>query len=399
MAVTNEEEKSKQIEVSGEQIVDAVNKIPTIEADIKSNASSISRVYADEMMNRAAIEELTTRTSAAETAMSSMTDAIQKNVTDLEEVNSRIDELENSPSGGGGSSEEVEALIGRLESIETALDGHTVKSDVPEGAKFTDTVYDDTAVKADILANTEAINQNKTDNSLLDDKISSLTLGLHTDGLFYIFINNEPVGNGISLPKESGDVYGNIDSENNIVLNGNLADGNYYIKYEMADGSTIDIGELVLSADDVEPSYNNILTSGNYEIQLNKRWSNSAKGYSDCNGMISFLIPILDVLNKTIRFKGFTANATASNSKALWMTINASNERVSALLGTPSSDGEIWVSTYLTNTNGVYSLIVNDTTFGNNSNVTYLAINMAVSSSAIDTLPSGLIMTIDEEIE
>lgn len=91
---------------------------------------------------------------------------------------------------------------------------------------------------------------NKTDILSLDNKISSLTLGLHTDGLFYIFINGEPVGNGISLPTASGDVYGNVDSENNIVLNGNLADGNYYIKYEMADGSTIDIGELVLDEDE-----------------------------------------------------------------------------------------------------------------------------------------------------
>ena len=251
----------------------------------------------------------------------------------------------------------------------------------------------------DISANTEAIKQNKTDISSLDDKISSLTLGLHTDGLFYIFVNGEPIGNGISLPKASGDVYGNVDSGNNIILNGDLADGEYFIKYEMSDGSTIDIGELVLSADIVEPTYNNILTSGDYEIQLNKRWSNSAKGYSDCNGMISFLIPILDVLNKTIRFKGFTVNATASGSKALWMTINASNEKVSLLRGTESGNGVIWESTYLTNTNEVYSLIVNDTTFGGNSNATYLAINMAVSSSAIDTLPSGLIMTIDEEIE
>ena len=273
-----------------------------------------------------------------------------------------------------------------------ALDGHTVKSNVPENAKFTDTVYDDTEIKAQI-------EKNETDISSLDDKISSLTLGLHTDGLFYIFVNGEPIGNGISLPKASGDVYGNVDSGNNIILNGDLADGEYFIKYEMSDGSTIDIGELVLSADIVEPTYNNILTSGDYEIQLNKRWSNSAKGYSDCNGMISFLIPILDVLNKTIRFKGFTVNATASGSKALWMTINASNEKVSLLRGTVSGNGVIWESTYLTNANGVYSLIVNDTTFGNNSNAAYLAVNMAVSSSAIDTLPSGLIMTIDEEIE
>ena len=74
-----------------------------------------------------------------------------------------------SDSGGGSSSQDVSELRNRIENIETALDGHTIGTDVPEDAKFTDTVYDDTAVKADILANTEAINQNKTDISLLKE--------------------------------------------------------------------------------------------------------------------------------------------------------------------------------------------------------------------------------------
>lgn len=155
MAVITDEEKT--LVVSGEQIEEAVTKIPTIEADIKENASNI------------------------------------------EKTNSRIDELENN------SNSELAAQV----------------------------------------------NQNKTDILSVNGKLSNLTLGLHTDGLFYIFINNEPVGNGISLPQASGDVYGNVDSENNIVLNGDLADGEYFIKYEMADGSTIDIGELVL--DTTEP--------------------------------------------------------------------------------------------------------------------------------------------------
>lgn len=95
--------------------------------------------------------------------------------------------------------------------------------------------------------------KNETDILSLGKKIDGLTLGLHTDGLFYIFINGEPVGNGISLPKSSGDVYGNVDSGNNIILNGDLADGEYFIKYEMADGSTIDIGELVLDTTVADP--------------------------------------------------------------------------------------------------------------------------------------------------
>jgi len=110
----------------------------------------------------------------------------------------------------------------------------------------------DEALDAGVAAKKIA-DQNKTDILSVNGKINSLTLGLHTDGLFYIFINNEPIGNGISLPETSGNVYGNIDSENNIILNGNLADGTYTIKYEMADGSTIDIGELMLDTP-VEPN-------------------------------------------------------------------------------------------------------------------------------------------------
>lgn len=210
MAVINEEEKSKQIEVSGEQIVDAVNKIPTIEADIKSNASSISRVYADEMMNRAAIEELTTRTSDAETAISSMTEAIQKNVTDIEEVNSQIDELKNSTPGGGGSSEEVEALSGRVESIETALDGHTVKSDVPENAVFTDTIYDDSEVKEDIERNKTDILSVKNEyekNPLHGKKVSflgdSICAGSEAEGRYF-------GGYGRIIAERNGMVYENV---------------------------------------------------------------------------------------------------------------------------------------------------------------------------------------------
>lgn len=43
-------------------------------------------------------------------------------------------------------------------------------------------------------------------------------------------------------------VFGLVDSNNNIVLTGELADGTYSIKYEMDDGSTVDIGNLVLDS-------------------------------------------------------------------------------------------------------------------------------------------------------
>lgn len=75
-----------------------------------------------------------------------------------------------------------------------------------------------------------------------------ITLGLHVDGLIYIFIDDEPVGNGIALPSGSNyDVYGNVDSNKHIVLQGNLSeDDTYTFAYIMKDGSTVPIGAAEL---------------------------------------------------------------------------------------------------------------------------------------------------------
>jgi hypothetical protein len=43
-------------------------------------------------------------------------------------------------------------------------------------------------------------------------------------------------------------IFGFVDENNNIIVQGNLADGTYNVKYEMEDGSTVDIGNLVLDS-------------------------------------------------------------------------------------------------------------------------------------------------------
>lgn len=88
---------------------------------------------------------------------------------------------------------------------------------------------------------------------------NNLSLGIHTDGLIYLLVNGVPVGNGIQMAT-GGDIVGYVDSENNIVVSGNLADGAYTVKYEMEDGSTIDIGNLVLDSN-VYYSVTNNLTN------------------------------------------------------------------------------------------------------------------------------------------
>ena len=78
-------------------------------------------------------------------------------------------------------------------------------------------------------------------------KTTELTLGVHTDGLIYLFKGNQPIGNGVAQTIQSGDVVGYVDSDNDIVLSGKLADGTYKLKYEMEDGSKIDVGQIDLS--------------------------------------------------------------------------------------------------------------------------------------------------------
>jgi hypothetical protein len=55
-------------------------------------------------------------------------------------------------------------------------------------------------------------------------------------------------------------IFGYVDENKNIVVQGNLADGKYSVKYEMEDGSSVDIGNLVLDSN-VYYSVTNNLTN------------------------------------------------------------------------------------------------------------------------------------------
>ena len=65
-------------------------------------------------------------------------------------------------------------------------------------------------------------------------------------------------------------IFGVVDENNNIILNGNLPDGTYSIKYEMEDGSTIDIGNMVLDSNVYYSVTNNLTncTNSNSAIEV-----------------------------------------------------------------------------------------------------------------------------------
>lgn len=76
---------------------------------------------------------------------------------------------------------------------------------------------------------------------------NALSLGIASDGLMYVFVNGEPVGNGVERG-QNGDVFGFVDENNTIVLTGNLADGTYTVKYEMDNGDVVSVGNMVLDS-------------------------------------------------------------------------------------------------------------------------------------------------------
>ena len=102
--------------------------------------------------------------------------------------------------------------------------------------------------KAQARANIGAVSEAELNEQVgaLSDEIgaySTLTLGIHTDGLIYVFKDGKPIGSGIKLPE--GGLPGYVDSAGNIVLEGEYPDGTR-VKYVLKDGSLADIGGIEL---------------------------------------------------------------------------------------------------------------------------------------------------------
>ena len=90
--------------------------------------------------------------------------------------------------------------------------------------------------------------------------LKGLTLGTHTDGLIYLFVDGTPVGTGIEMSTAGGDLIGYVDDDNSIIVSGSLPDGTYTMRYQMDNGNTVNIGEFVVESN-VYYSVTNNLTN------------------------------------------------------------------------------------------------------------------------------------------
>ncbi len=177
-----------------------------------------------------------------------------------------------------------------------------------------------------------------------------------------------------TLLKENG-VIGVVDENNNIIVSGNLADGTYNVKYEMADGSTIDIGNLVLSD---KPTYKNLAdpTSADWKTgyRLNSSGSVSvAEGITATN-----YVPVKN--GDVVRIKGM--NLTTHNTHFL------KADKTLTAYGAGNLTNSTFAATDIsaTTTGGQFTV--------NNAEVAWVRFSGALNGTAND-----VIITINEPIE
>lgn len=159
----------------------------------------------------------------------------------------------------------------------------------------------------------------------------SITLGLHTDGLLYLFVNGAPVGTGIEQSSSvNANIIGFIDNNNDIVLTGALDAGTYTFKYENKDGTFTDIGfievnednkiiNLVLTSLAIDGSgiYNAIGYKNGTYISMDSITNPPTKDSTDSTTVATGLIPYTW---EPLFVKGITINTEISHCRAQYIS-------------------------------------------------------------------------------
>ena len=115
-------------------------------------------------------------------------------------------------------------------------------------------------------------------------------------------------------------VFGYVDENNDVILSGNLADGTYTLKYEMADGTYSEIGNLVVGEIVAEPV--NLFVIGGDGYIINGRCSSTGADRSDSNGYI--VSNYIEVENgDTVYIKYSKDSSDSSGNDAVYFKIES----------------------------------------------------------------------------
>lgn len=198
-------------------------------------------------------------------------------------------------------------------------------------------------------------------------------------------------------------VFGYVDANNNIIVSGNLADGSYSVKYEMENGSTVNIGSLVLSGSEPEPTYTNLADPTSADWKEGYRLSISSGNVSALTGHTTTnFIPCK--AGDVLRIKGMTITGYASSNNvdganaAKIVQYNSSKTKLGGLYGLPAGTTSDGYADKVT-TNGDVStytiLLKNDGTQGAGSSDAYIRIDGFLMDGYT---AEDVVITINEEI-
>jgi hypothetical protein len=120
-----------------------------------------------------------------------------------------------------------------------------------------------------------------------------------------------------------------VDADNNIILTGNLVEGNNYaVKYEDADGNITEVGNIVFEA---PPAYTNLLDAAGY-VKDKRLSSTDGTTVKDATGFyLTGYIPV--PLNGVVRFQDI--NVGGSSYGGMLYIYDADKK----YLGTPTASG------------------------------------------------------------
>lgn len=232
------------------------------------------------------------------------------------------------------------------EAVSIAVDAYLHEKNIRPLQKGTD--YWTEADKAEMTAQVKSVCVAKNQGASNVGKI--LVVG--TDG--NLTLADMPEGS-------SGDVVGVLDESNNILLSGNLADGTYTLKYENADGTYTEIGQLEVGAiPEPEPTKTNFagtLTVG--------RLSGSASGNIATDTSSGRVTDFVSVQNDDIvSIEGYNYSPVGSSVYPALMAFDTSKTKIFNPKHIEGLDGEGYVVLEeKTDTGGIIKIVSNSVAY------------------------------------
>lgn len=146
---------------------------------------------------------------------------------DAKAVSDAIESLKDTYIGDDTVSNQINTAINELSTDVAYIDptdNETIESEIA-------------SVKA-VLYTPQVLTESQKAQARNNIGLNNISLGIASDGLIYLFVNGEPVGDGVPCG-ETADIYGYVDENNHIVLKGVEKEGQYTFAFEAEDGSTI----------------------------------------------------------------------------------------------------------------------------------------------------------------